>query len=113
MTRATKGRVALLGLFLVIGGFALALATTRGARVRLWTWRMRSGDSETSRLARRKLIEIGRPDIDGVLPELVAREAEEWDVFLQVETAHHHVFVGQCEMKERGFNTVSYRVERE
>jgi hypothetical protein len=59
----------------MLGGFALV--AEKPARVRYWTWRMRSSDQEAWRAARLKLLEIGRPSIDGVLAELVAREVED------------------------------------
>ncbi len=59
---------------LIVAG-SVVLATSAPARVRFWTWRMRSTDIETRRRARSKLLEVGRPAIDKVFPELVGSEA--------------------------------------
>ncbi|HZU97314.1 MAG TPA: hypothetical protein VFF73_11505 [Planctomycetota bacterium] len=74
MSGQLKGRVALAGLALLLAGFGFALATAVTVRVRYWEWRMGSSERGVRVLARRSLLEIGRPAIDRVLPELVAAE---------------------------------------
>ena len=71
MTGRTKGRLAVLGLVLVVLVFGVALARTERARVRFWTWRLHAGGLEASD-ARLALLRIGRPAIDDVYPEIVA-----------------------------------------
>ncbi len=92
MSRRAKGWLALFGLVLVVVGFGVALGTSRAARVRYWAWRMRSGDRETRLAARRRLLEIDRPGIDGVFADLVAGEAS--DRLAEVAPGERVAFVG-------------------
>lgn len=73
---ATKVRVSLVGLVLVVvaGGFTLASPRVRVA----WIARgLRSEKPEVREATRKRLLELGRPTIDSVLPELVASELVE------------------------------------
>ncbi|HZU96618.1 MAG TPA: hypothetical protein VFF73_08010, partial [Planctomycetota bacterium] len=89
-----KGWLAVAGLVVVLVGFGGALASTTPARVRYWAWRMRSSRRETRLVARTKLMEIGRPAIDGVFPELVSGEAS--DRLAVVPRFDRCGFVGLC-----------------
>ncbi len=90
-----KGRVALAGLLLVVVVFGVALAVTPAARVRYWAWRARSSDRGVRLAARIRLMEIGRPAIDAVFPELVAGEAG--DRLAEVPVSQRVVLVGRFE----------------
>lgn len=74
MTGATKGRVAVVALVLVVGAFGVAIAQTNWVRVHWWAWRATSTDPERAALARKKVLEIGWPAIEPVYPAVVAGE---------------------------------------
>jgi hypothetical protein len=84
--------VLLLSLILLLGVGGL-LATSELGRVRFWTWRLHSSDPEVARLARARLVAIGRPWIDDVLPELVVDELKYR--FRKFEASSIGAFVGR------------------
>jgi len=77
VSRRAKGWLASFGLVLVVVGFGVAFGATTAGRVRFWAWRMRSRDRETRLTARTRLLEVGRPEIDGVFVELIAGEVSD------------------------------------
>jgi hypothetical protein len=73
----TGGRVAIVVLVSILVASSVAIARSEPARVRFLAWRAGASDPEVRRKARLRLLEIGRPSIDGVLADIFLREVRE------------------------------------
>jgi hypothetical protein len=102
MGAPVKGKIAVALLVLMLGGFGAAFS--RPGRASYWTARMRSADIETRKIARLRLLELGRPWTDGVLAEIVGAEvAERTAVSAHVDSSAKFVaFVGRVSHMRSG-----------